>query len=90
MASERELGHQRRHADHDRHERIEEHERSATELPHHVWKTPHVAQPDRHADDRHQPAEAGRKRLALARSRSAGADFGEEVERLIDVRERRI
>ncbi len=69
-SAERELGHQRRHADHDRDEDVEENERRAAELSDHVRKPPDVAESDRDADDRHQRAESRRERLAGFRARS--------------------
>ena len=96
MAAERELRHQRRHADDDRDERVEEDERGAAELSDHVREAPHVAEPDGHADDRHQRAEARREgfarcfagsghvaRVTAASTSSARVDV---VDRVVEVR----
>jgi len=79
---EREFGHQRRDPDGDRDDGVEEDERGAAKLPHHIRKAPHVAETDRDTDDRHQPAESGFERLAHCTPARRSA----HVERVTSVR----
>src|SRR5262249_8023768 len=70
-SAQRELRHQRRSADRDGDEDVEQHERRAAELSDEVRISPDVPQADRHADDRDQRAEARRERLAWFRGLSS-------------------
>ena len=66
VPAERELGHQRGHADDDGDEGVEEDERRAAEHADHVREAPHVPETDGHADDRHEGAKARAKGFAGA------------------------